>query len=84
MVADVIQPSGRAVTRVWLGEAPDVRDEVATSLVARGGLLEWFSKNLLAVDTAKPDTTEAVRDDLAEVAGTGIQVQYGEQPQPSG
>jgi hypothetical protein len=50
MVAEVTQPSGRYVFRVFFGDSFYPRDEVAGELATRGGLLEWSSTNLLAVD----------------------------------
>lgn len=79
MVHEVVQASGRAVTRVWFAEAPELRDEVASSVGRLGALMEWSSTNLLAIDTATPPITHSVRDYLAGLASTGILVEFGEQ-----
>jgi len=55
--------SGRSVLRAWFGESPlgrAERDAVAADLAAAGGLLEWSSPNLLAVDAADAAVADAV------------------------
>lgn len=41
--------------------------------------MEWSSSNLLAIDTATPPVTDAVRDYVVGLASAGILVEFGEQ-----
>jgi hypothetical protein len=50
VVANVVEPSGRYVFRVWFGQSFEPRDEVVDELDTLGSLIEWSSQNLLAVD----------------------------------
>jgi hypothetical protein len=65
VVEEVVDPSGRFVFRVWFGDSFQPRDEVATELVGLGGLLEWSSPNLLAVDAKDEGAAQALADCLA-------------------
>ena len=66
VVEKVAEPSGRYVFRVWFGESFQPRDEIAQELTALGSLLEWSSRNLLAVDAADQEHAQLVADFLAE------------------
>lgn len=66
MVAKVVQPSGRYVFRVWFGQSFQPRDELAGGLEALGSLVEWSSRNLLAIDAADGDKAQLVADFLVE------------------
>jgi hypothetical protein len=66
VVREVVKPSGRYVFRVWFGESFYPRDEVADELRALGSLIEWSSRNLLAVDAADLEHAQLVADFLAE------------------
>lgn len=66
VVTRVVEPSGRYVFRVWFGESFHPRDEVADELKALGALLEWSSRNLLAVDAVSQEHAQKVADFLAE------------------
>ncbi len=57
MARRVSTPSGRYVFRVWFGESFHPRDEVAAELESLGALVEWSSRNLVAVDAR--DATHA-------------------------
>lgn len=62
----VVEPSGRYVFRVWFGESFQPRDEIAQELTELGSLIEWSSRNLLAVDAADERQAQRVADLLAE------------------
>jgi hypothetical protein len=62
----VVERSGRYVFRVWFGESYQPREPLARQLVELGGLLEWSSTNLLAVDAADEVRARAIAGFLAE------------------
>jgi hypothetical protein len=62
----VVEVSGRFVFRAWFGESNHPRDEVAEQLKAMGSLVEWSSKNLLAVDAKDRAHAQEVADFLHE------------------
>lgn len=66
VVTGVAKSSGRYVFRVWFGESFHPRDEVAEELKALGSLVEWSSRNLLAVDATDKEHAQRVADFLAE------------------
>ncbi len=66
MVNRVIQPSGHYVFRAWFGQSLYPRDEIAIRLQALGSLIEWSSRNLLAVDAADRPHAQAVAHFLME------------------
>src|SRR5205807_8144309 len=66
VVQRVVESSGRYVFRVWFGESFHPRDEIAAELEAMGSLLEWSSRNLLAVDAADEEHARNVADFLAD------------------
>lgn len=66
VVAEAVQPSGRYVFRVWFGQSFQPRDEIAGELEALGSLVEWSSRNLLAVDAVDGEHAQPVAGFLAE------------------
>jgi hypothetical protein len=66
VVDKVVEPSGRYVFRVWFGESFHPRDEIAAELRALGSIIEWSSRNLLAVDAVDREHAQLVADFLAE------------------
>lgn len=66
VVEKVVEPSGRYVFRVWFGESFQPRDEIASGLKALGSLIEWSSRNLLAVDAVDAGHAQLVADFLME------------------
>ena len=66
VVTNVVQPSGRYVFRVWLGESLQAPDEIVEQLKALGSLVEWSSRNLLAVDAVDQEHAQLVANYLAE------------------
>ena len=66
MVDKVVQASGRYVFRVWFGQSFQPRDEFTGELAALGSLMEWSSRNLLAVDAADEEHAQVVADFLME------------------
>jgi hypothetical protein len=71
VVEKVTEPSGRYVFRVWLGDSFQPRDEIAGELKAFGSLLEWSSRNLLAIDAVDQEHAQLVADFLAERERSG-------------
>ena len=74
VVEEVVEPSGRYVFRVWFGNSLQPPDEVANELRALGSLIEWSSRNLLAVDTADSARAQQVADFLIEREKAGLLV----------
>ena len=66
VVDKVVEPSGRYVFRVWFGESFHPRDEIAAELRALGSIIEWSSRNLLAVDAVDREHAQLVAGFLAE------------------
>ena len=66
VVDKVVEPSGRYVFRVWFGESFQPRDEIASELKVLGSLIEWSSRNLLAVDAVDGEHAQLVADFLME------------------
>jgi hypothetical protein len=66
LVKRVVEPSGRYVFRVWFGQSFHPRDEIASGLTALGSLIEWSSRNLLAVDVADAEHAQVVANFLME------------------
>jgi uncharacterized protein DUF4265 len=64
VVAKVVEPSGRYVFRVWFGQSVEPRDGIADQLKTLGSLIEWSSRNLLAVDAADGEHAQLVADVL--------------------
>jgi Domain of unknown function (DUF4265) len=71
VVARVAEPSGRYVFRAWFGQSFYPRDEIASELKALGSLIEWSSRNLLAVDAADAEHAQLVANFLMEREKTG-------------
>lgn len=71
VVAEVTEPSGRAVFRVWFGESTEPRVGVLSDLEALGGLLEWSSSSLLAIDVSDPVQARYVAEYLGARAAEG-------------
>ncbi|MGH3850880.1 MAG: DUF4265 domain-containing protein, partial [Pseudonocardiaceae bacterium] len=61
-----VEPSGRYVFRVWFGDSFYPRDAIADALTELGSLIEWSSRNLLAVDALDAEHAQRVADLLAE------------------
>lgn len=66
VVDKVVEPSGRYVFRVWFGQSFHPREEIASELKALGSLIEWSSRNLLAVDAADGEHAQLLADFLME------------------
>jgi len=64
VVAEVTRPSGRFVFRVWFGGTTEPREDILNKLESLGGLLEWSSNNLLAVDASDAACAQLVSDYL--------------------
>lgn len=62
----VLEPSGRYVFRVWLGDSNLSGDAVANELVEIGGVVEWSSANLLAIDASSEDLAQRIAKYLHE------------------
>ena len=66
LVNRVVEPSGHYVFRAWFGQSYYPRDEIADGLKALGSLIEWSSRNLLAVDAADGEHAQVVAHFLME------------------
>ncbi len=66
VVDQVVRPSGRHTFRIWFGHSSGSRNEIAAELSERGALIEWSSRNLLAVDVADAVRAQQIADYLAE------------------
>jgi hypothetical protein len=64
VVAEVVEPSGRYVFRVWFGQSFQPRAEIVDELRTLGSLIEWSSQNLVAVDAADREHAQLVADRL--------------------
>lgn len=71
VVKEVVKPSGRYVFRVWFGESFQPRDEIVQELRGLGSLVEWSSRNLLAVDAVDLEHAQLVADFLMVREKTG-------------
>jgi Domain of unknown function (DUF4265) len=71
VVAGVAEPSGRYVFRVWFGDSFIPRDEISDKIEALGSLVEWSSRNLLAVDAANAERAQRVANFLTEREDAG-------------
>jgi hypothetical protein len=71
VVDKVVEPSGRYVFRVWFGESFQPRDEFAQALRSLGSIVEWSSRNLLAVDAVDGEQAQLVADFLAKSEQAG-------------
>ena len=60
----VIKRSGRHVWRVWFGDTGTVPHAIADQLSNLGALLEWSSKDLLAVDAPNAERARVIDDFL--------------------
>jgi hypothetical protein len=65
IVERVLVPSGRYVFRVWFGDSFQPRAELTAELAALGGLVEWSSPNLVAIDAADEGAAQVLADCLA-------------------
>jgi hypothetical protein len=66
VVENVVQRSGRYVFRVWFGDSFHPREPIVDHLRGLGSLVEWSSRNLVAVDSVDHQHAELVADFLAE------------------
>jgi hypothetical protein len=71
VVTNVVESSGRYVFRVRFNEASRPRGEIAEELRALGSLIEWSSRNLLALDAIDQEHAQRVVDFLTERERTG-------------
>lgn len=71
LVSEVVERSGRYVFRVWFGDSAYPREDIASALVELGGLLEWSSVNLLAIDAEDLTHAQKIADYLAIASQEG-------------
>lgn len=64
-VLKVAEQSGRYVFREWLGGSSYPRDQLVRELEGLGSLLEWSSRDMLAIDAADFEHAQTVADFLA-------------------
>lgn len=65
MALGVVKAANRAVFRVWFGGSSYPKDDVENRVRALGGLVEWSSSNLMAVDAVEGEIAENVFAHLA-------------------
>ena len=70
-VSGVWRASGRYVFRVFFGEPSSPRSETVEELKDLGGLVEWFSPALLAVDARDQTHAQEIADYLWEQENRG-------------
>jgi Domain of unknown function (DUF4265) len=75
VVEKIVQPSGRYVFRAWFGNSFHPRDAIVDQLKTLGSLVEWSSRNLVAVDSADYQHAQFVADFLAARQTAG-QLEY--------
>lgn len=68
----VVRQSGRYTFRVWFGNSLYPRAEIASELSALGALLEWSSRNLLAIDAADSKHAKVTAGCLADHEVVGL------------
>jgi hypothetical protein len=73
-LAEVTNPSGRGVVRVWLGSAPDQRDQVLGIVQSLSLLFEWYSEDLLAIDTPTDEMHQSLLLTFNNMAGLVCEV----------
>lgn len=66
-IVRVTRASGRYVFRVWLKGSPLPAEELEGRLVEFGGLVEWSSANLCAVDAADESLADTIAAFLHEL-----------------
>ncbi len=67
VVSKVVASSGRSCFRVWFGDVPEPPvQQVLQALAQRRALMEFYSKNLLAVDAESPRQAEKIANLLQE------------------
>ncbi|WP_433161676.1 DUF4265 domain-containing protein [Kribbella sp. CA-247076] len=71
MVRRVTKGSGRSVFRVYFGRSEHPTAEIVEHLTGLGGLVEWSSENLLAVDAPDQATAQPIADYLQEQEDLG-------------
>lgn len=60
MITKVVKPSGHYTFRVWFGnsEALHIRDQLLEELTNAGCLYEWYSENLLGIDSIEKNAQQ--------------------------
>jgi hypothetical protein len=70
-VQRVVRSSGRSVFRIWFGSSDWGKDVVAADLAGLGSLVEWSSRDLMALDAPNPETAKKVTEYLDKGARQG-------------
>jgi hypothetical protein len=74
----VVREAGRAVFRVWFGDSAYSKEEIEKQVLGLGGLVEWSSENLMAVDALDGETADRIFDYLRDHHDQGhLQVEIG-------
>jgi hypothetical protein len=66
IVDRVVKPSGRYTFRVWFGKSFHPRDELVEDIQKLGSLIEWSSRNMVAVDAVDAEQAQRVADFLSD------------------
>jgi hypothetical protein len=66
IITRIIEKSGHFTFRVWFGDSEDIafRLELTDRITQLGGLVEWSSKNLLAIDAPTEELANSFSDYL--------------------
>mgnify|MGYP001765574639 CR=1 FL=1 len=72
-IIEVKKRSGHFTFRVWFGnsENPNIREEIVSKVNELNCLFEWYSYNLLAIDSATPDLAKQISGILYEKEQSG-------------
>ncbi len=71
LVERVVRPSGRYVFRAVLTDLGAPFDDVTAWIEQRGGLLEWSSRHMIAIDAVNEVEAQQVGDYLADLEARG-------------
>jgi hypothetical protein len=71
LVERVVRSSGRYVFRAFLDDSGAPFDDVTAWIDQRGGLLEWSSHHMVAIDAANEIEAQQVADYLADLETQG-------------
>ena len=76
IIRKVIEPSGHYTFRVWFGNSDDehVIEDVIDFVKNAGGLYEWYSNNLLAIDAEAVSVAEDISSFLMDMEDRGLLV----------
>lgn len=71
LVERVVRPSGRYVFRAILNDPEAPFDDIITWIAQRGGLIEWSSRSMIAIDAVDEVAAQQLADHLADLEAQG-------------